>query len=488
MSETGVAASRADVMPLHTLGRTPVTSRSYRQGRQSMLRLSMDPELRRSDAGRTLWRAEPFWQLSLSAQQGHMVDRWAAGEPVDASDPAQELAQRLLAAGVVHPIWQRVPAGPADVTVVIPVRDRAALLESLVAALGDVAEVVIVDDGSRVPVEGARVRHEHPRGPAAARNAGWRLATTDLVAFVDSDCLPQPGWLDHLVPHFADPQVAAAAPRIVSAAGPSVLARYERTRAPHDLGSAPGAVRPRTRVPYVSSTLLLARRAALADVGGFSEDMHFGEDLDLVFRLAAAGSVVRYEPSAVATHLPRTRLKPWMRQRYSYGTTDAPLLSRHPGSMTALTASAWSAAAWSLAAARRFRPAGAVALGSVALTCWQLQGLAPPGESLRLGGQGHLTAGQHIASALSCKWWPISAAAAVLSPSARRVAAAAVLTCYLDEWRECRPQLGILPWCSLRLLDDLCYGTGVWAGCIRYRTVAPLVPDLHGLPGLPRRL
>jgi len=459
-----------------------------------VLRLTVDPGVRCGDGGgtdgtgRVLWRARPFRSLRLSGDQGRTVDRWVAGEPVGRSAPDQRLARRLLAAGFAHPVWSGAPARPADVTVVIPVRDRTPLLGRLIAALGDVADVVIVDDGSRVPVDGARVRHERPRGPAAARNAGWRRATTDLVAFVDSDCLPQPGWLDALLPHFADPRVAAVAPRIVSAPGASVLARYEGTRAPHDLGPTPGAVRPRAPVSYVSATVLVARRAVLAELGGFSEDLRFGEDLDLVFRMAAAGSAVRYEPSAVAEHRPRDRLGPWLAQRFSYGTTDAPLLRRHPASMAPVTASPWSAAAWALAAVRCFGPAAAVAAGSAALTWRQAQEATGSRAALRLGALGHLRAGHDLASALLRPWWPVTAAAAAVSPAARRGVAAIALACYANEWRERKPELGLVAWCSLRLLDDLSYGTGIWAGCVRHRTVRPLLPDLHGRPGLGRRL
>jgi mycofactocin system glycosyltransferase len=464
--------------------------------RPPVLRLTLDPGVRRGDcdgsgtgaAGPALWRARPFRSLRLSAGQGRTVDRWAAGEPVGGSAPDQGLAGRLLAAGLAHPAWSGSPARPADVTVVIPVRDRTPLLARLIAALGDVAGVVIVDDGSRVPVPGAQVRHEFPRGPAAARNAGWRLAATDLVAFVDSDCLPRPGWLDALLPHFADPQVAAVAPRIVSTPGPSVLARYESTRAPHDLGPAPGAVRPRAAVSYVSSTALVARRAVLAELGGFSEELRFGEDLDLVFRMVAAGRAVRYEPSAVAEHLPRARLGPWLAQRFSYGTTDAPLLRRHPASMAPVTASPWSAAAWALAAGRRLGPAAVVAAGSAALTWQQARSVTGSRAALGLGLGGHLAAGRELAAALLRPWWPVTAAAAAVSPAARRGVAAIALACYADEWRAQRPELGLAAWCSLRLLDDLSYGTGIWAGCVRHRTVRPLLPDLHGRPGLRRRL
>src|SRR5262249_47377148 len=152
------------------------------------------------------------------------VDRLVAGEPVPGSESAQRLVRRLLDGGMAHPRPGRSPFERTDVTVVIPVRDRPDDLAGTLAAIGDVGGVVVVDDGSE-DSDVARViheygatylRHDHARGPAAARNTGWRAARTALIAFVDADCEPQPGWLDGILPHFGDPCVAAVAPRIAS--------------------------------------------------------------------------------------------------------------------------------------------------------------------------------------------------------------------------------------------------------------------------------
>ena len=164
--------------------------------------------------------------------------------------------------------------------------------------------VVVVDDGSAVPVRGAGarvLRHDSARGPAAARNAGLRAARTPPVAFLDSDCVPRAGWLQPLLPHLADPRLAVVAPRIVPLPGRPRLAgpvRGRGQRARH--GPSPAPVRPRSGVSYVPSAALLVRRAALGD--GFDETMRVAEDVDLVWRLAAAGWRVRYEPAAAVAH------------------------------------------------------------------------------------------------------------------------------------------------------------------------------------------
>ncbi|EUA52529.1 glycosyl transferase 2 family protein [Mycobacterium xenopi 3993] len=76
--------------------------------------------------------------------------------------------------------------------------------------------IVVVDDGSVVPVEqddfaGMHcdievLRHVRSRGPAAARNTGLAACSTDFVAFLDSDVVPRRGWLESLLGHFCDPR------------------------------------------------------------------------------------------------------------------------------------------------------------------------------------------------------------------------------------------------------------------------------------------
>ena len=141
------------------------------------------------------------------------------------------------------------------------------------------------------------LRHPTARGPAAARNAGLAAATTPLVAFLDSDVVPEPGWLAPLLARLADPAVGLVAPRIVAL--PPItgwLGRYEAVRSSLDLGPDPALVVPRSRVAYVPSAAMLVRRAAVG--AGFDAGMHVAEDVDLVLRLHAAGWRLRYEPAA----------------------------------------------------------------------------------------------------------------------------------------------------------------------------------------------
>jgi len=191
--------------------------------------LVLDPGTRRVDGGAVLIGGSPLTVLRLSGAGARLVDELVAGAPVPGG-AGNRLARRMLDLGLVHP---RPPAGRQgrEVTVVIPVRDDAAGLAATLARVGPVANVVVVDDGSvdaravsRAAALGPQhvqtvlLRLERSAGPGVARQVGWKAATTDVIAFLDAGCRPEPGWLDPLVAHLADPGVAAVAPRVTAVA------------------------------------------------------------------------------------------------------------------------------------------------------------------------------------------------------------------------------------------------------------------------------
>ncbi len=96
------------------------------------------------------------------------------------------------------------------VSVIVPVRDRAELLTKTLKGLAEQTyvdfEVVVIDDGSkddsadvarRAAADGLNVRlvQTPGNGSVAARCAGIEQASGDVLAFTDSDCVPEPGWL-----------------------------------------------------------------------------------------------------------------------------------------------------------------------------------------------------------------------------------------------------------------------------------------------------
>jgi mycofactocin system glycosyltransferase len=463
------------------------------------MRLRPDPGARLLAGGTVLVGGSPVRLLRLTPSGARHVAGWWRGAPLPDDPRARALARRLLDTGIAHPVPDGMPAAvPAEVTVVIPVRDRCCELARCLAGLRGLPAVIVVDDGSADPAAvaevtaaaGARLLRRHVSGgPGAARNAGLAVAGTPLVAFLDSDCLPAPGWLDRLLPHFADPAVGAVAPRIVpGSAGRTWLARYEGASSTLDMGARPGIVRPGSGVPYVPGAALVVRRAAAG--AGFAEDMQVGEDVDFVWRLAASGWRVRYEPAAVMRHRHRVRLRAWSARRREYGTSAAGLELRHPGDVRPLSVSAWTALAWLAAAAGRPAAAAAVTGAGTVLLARRLARVT--GErwpraraawllAARLAGGGTLAAVRPAGSAISRTWWPAALPAALAVPRLRLPLAALVLAPPLLDWLDRRPPLDPARYLAARLLDDVAYSIGVWQGCARHRTVRPLLPLVTGL-------
>jgi mycofactocin glycosyltransferase len=461
--------------------------------------LRPDPRSRLLAGGTVLAGGSPARVLRLTPAGARHLAGWWSGTPVPDSPKARALARRLLDTGIAHPVPGQGPWGPGDVTVVIPVRDRDAELSRCLAgligpALARMPRVVVVDDCSRDPAAitrvasaaGARVlRRPVNGGPGAARNTGLAVADTPLVAFLDSDCVPVPGWLDALLPHFADPAVGAVAPRIVpDEPGGSWLARYEGASSSLDMGARASIVRPGSRVPYVPGAALLVRRAAAG--AGFTESMRVGEDVDFVWRLASSGWRVRYEPAATMRHRHRVRLRQWFGRRKDYGTSAAALELRHPGAVRPLSGSAWTVLAWLAAAAGRPAAGAAVTGAGVALLARRLAPVTgedwpwPTAWTLaaRLAGGGTLAAGRTLGSAVTRTWWPVALPAAVAVRRMRWPLAALVLAPPLLDWLDRRPPLDPARYVAARLLDDVGYSLGVWQGCAERRTVRPLLPQL----------
>jgi len=219
-----------------------------------------------------------------------------------------------------------VPGGPRLVTrqeprvavsVVIATKDRPALLERCLAALSRQTlpphsyEVLVVDDGPHDTTEAVvrrwslRPSHAHWRylrtglahGPAAARNAGWRLACGTIVAFTDDDCIPDAGWLEAGLRRFDDPQIDGLWGRIVVPL-PMPPTDWERNVAGLE------------RAPCATANCFY-RRSVLLKTGGFDERFTeaWREDSDLQFSVLRAGGRVVPDEQALVVH--PVRPAPW---------------------------------------------------------------------------------------------------------------------------------------------------------------------------------
>ena len=193
------------------------------------------------------------------------------------------------------------PVSIEPYAVVVPTVGRPSLdvlLGSLVAHQGPLPEeVVVVDDRAvpdppldpasallgRVPV---RVAQGWGRGPAAARNLGWRLVSTPWVAFLDDDVVLPEDWKCAL-----QDDLAAAGPRVGATQGRLVVP-LPRDRRPTDWERSTAGL----ETARWATADMAYRRECLLAVDGFDERFPraYREDADLALRARQAGwSLVR---------------------------------------------------------------------------------------------------------------------------------------------------------------------------------------------------
>ena len=233
------------------------------------------------------------------------------------------------------------------VSLVIPIKNAVRTLPACLAALDHLnpapTEVLLVDNESTdasvalLRAWSEQTRHftvqllrEVKPGAAAARNAGIRVATSEIVAFTDSDCAPQSDWLAYLLAPFADATIGAVAGRIVGVFDRTVCELFCSL---YTLQSSRESTTHREWTPWSGgfpTANLAVRRRHLEQLEGFDESVKiYGEDYDLCARLYEQQLALVYTPVACVTHHHRTTLAGLIRQAFGFGRSHAYLLRRH---------------------------------------------------------------------------------------------------------------------------------------------------------------
>uniref|UniRef100_UPI003D8DB332 mycofactocin biosynthesis glycosyltransferase MftF n=1 Tax=Gordonia sp. B7-2 TaxID=3420932 RepID=UPI003D8DB332 len=410
----------------------------------------------------------------------------------------RRLARSLLDSGIANP---RPMFGPQahEVTIVVPVRDNQAGVDRLLAAVSG-TPVIVVDDGSRTPIvvndpAVKVIRSERNRGPSAARNVGAAMATTEFVAFLDSDVVPSADWLTVLLGHFSDPSVAVVAPRIVGLnwsqahgndSGPGLAERYENGWSSLDMGPDEAAVVPSTPVAYVPSAAMVVRRNVFC---GFDESLRVAEDVDVCWRMHEAGWRIRYDPVARVSHDHRTDLRSVLSRRRYYGTGAARLAELHGNRAAPVVMSIPMAVAVG-ALLTRTKIGTALAMIILAQVAFRLRrrlGDLPQAPLVaaqmtgRAAGFGLLQA----AGAICRHYWPVALILAIISARFRKLAIEVAIAEGAVSWVRqviadpATPTLGPVKYMLMHRLDDLAYGAGLWQGVVERRDVGALRPVLR---------
>ena len=231
------------------------------------------------------------------------------------------------------------------VSVVIPIYNGEKDLPELIECLrsqtysADQVEYLLVDnnssDRSSSIIQAAAESKEITIRPLAenqiqssyaARNAGIRAANSEILAFTDGDCRPQPEWLENLIQPFYDSNVGLVVGEIVALPGDSLLEKYadqqETLSQKHTLAHP--------FCPYGQTANLAIRKQAFVEVGLFRPYLTTGGDADICWRILRNTSYqFKFAEKAIIKHRHRSTWKDLQSQWRRYGKSNKYLHELH---------------------------------------------------------------------------------------------------------------------------------------------------------------
>jgi glycosyltransferase involved in cell wall biosynthesis len=214
-------------------------------------------------------------------------------------------------------------------------------------------EVILVDAGSTDDTTSMALRaagnttnfrlviDESASTPARGRNKGAEVASGDFLAFTDSDCMAEPGWIRGL----ADPENWKE--HVGAVGGKTVF-----TEVPHEKGilvALHGALGTRLgsggSVEFFDRPKLSTAKSLPAcnvmypskifkTSGGFDESLRYCEDSCLSARIRRAGFTLVYTPKAVIHHRHRNSVRQFVRWMFDYGKGRGEAVKKDRGAIT----------------------------------------------------------------------------------------------------------------------------------------------------------
>ncbi len=216
-------------------------------------------------------------------------------------------------------------------SVIIPTHNRRNLLkeaiDSVLALEYEDFEIIVVDDGStddtkdylKVFDGNARVVcvRQSNRGPAAARNAGLRVAKGDWIAFTDDDCRVPAEWLRRF-----ESEIRRSSPDFVGGTVRNVHAANLYSQTSQEMVSYfVQYLQAHGRHEFMTSNNIVYTSRSIRSAGGFDEQFARpgGEERALNFTILSSGGRSAYLPDLAVEHSHRLTLRSFLIQHASYG-------------------------------------------------------------------------------------------------------------------------------------------------------------------------
>jgi len=287
---------------------------------------------------------------------GAQIADWAFGL-VDAKRGIKP-AYRAIQAQYTGPLPPRLERAP-KVSVVICAynaeRTMDTCLESMRTLNYPNYEVVVVNDGSTdrtlaISQEHQKKYEADPQAPpfvlvdqpnkglSVARNVGAEAGTGEIIAYTDSDCVPDPDWLAFLIYRFVRSG-------FVAVGGPN-FPPPEPSLVPAAVAVSPGGpmhVLLNDEVAeHIPGCNMAFTKEALQEVHGFEPIFSAaGDDVDFCWRLQNRGHPIGFSAAATVWHYRRNTVKAYLKQQMGYGKAEALLYFKHPYRFNLLGQSRW---------------------------------------------------------------------------------------------------------------------------------------------------
>ena len=285
-------------------------------------------------------------------KDGRQIEDWAFG--LTTRERTLKDSFHAVQKAFHAPLPPPLPRTP-KVSIVVASYNGGRTLESCLASLEKLNypdyEIILVDDGStdstpRIAAEFSpsprpngdggiertkptiiSLRHVKNCGLSAARNTGIAAASGEIIAFTDSDCRVDEDWLHFLVTDLLDGKFAGVG-------GPNLLPPEDCAVAAAVMASPGGPLQVMLgdrEAEHIPGCNMAFTKRALQQIGGFDPVfMKAGDDVDLCWRLQAAGFKIGFSPAAVVWHHRRETVGAYLRQQRGYGQAEALLARKHP--------------------------------------------------------------------------------------------------------------------------------------------------------------
>src|SRR5262249_21365247 len=158
-------------------------------------------------------------------------------------------------------------------------------------------------------------------------NTGLRMASGEIVAYIDDDAYPDPHWLTYLAYTFQRSCHDAVGGPNIPPPGDGPIAEC--------VANAPGGpihvLLSDREAEHLPGCNMSFRKSALVAIGGFDPRFRVaGDDVDVCWRLRAHGLTLGFHPAAVVWHHRRNSIRAYWRQQRGYGKAEALLEQKWP--------------------------------------------------------------------------------------------------------------------------------------------------------------